>query len=70
MYYPREDRRLRAPRDATDVDRALAQDRGDRFVAAGARYVFTEPRLRLRGSGEIVQPLRHHDDHLQVRLPG
>ena len=69
IYYPRKDRRLRAPRKVTDVDRRLAQDLVDRFVAAGAQYVFTGPVLGLRGPVRIVQPLRHHDDHLHVRLP-
>ena len=69
IYYPRRDRRLRAPRSAMDVDRDLAQDLVDRFVAAGARYVFTGPSLGLRGPARIVQPLAHHDDHLHVRLP-
>jgi murein endopeptidase len=70
IYYPRRDRRLRAPRDVEDVDRRLAQDLVDRFVAAGAQFVFTGPGLGLRGPSRIVQPLRHHDDHLHVRLPG
>jgi murein endopeptidase len=69
VYYPRLDRLERAPRKPAQVDRALAQDLVDRFVAAGARLVFTGPNLGLRGPNRIVEPLVHHDDHLHVRLP-
>jgi hypothetical protein len=69
IYYPRKDRRLRAPDNVSDVDQVLAQDLVDRFVAAGAQYVFTGPHLRLRGPSRIVQDLPHHDNHLHVRLP-
>ena len=69
VYYPRRDRRLRAPRVPGDVDRRLAQELVDRFVAAGAELVLVGPRLRLRGPRRVVQPLVHHDDHLHVRLP-
>jgi murein endopeptidase len=68
FYYPRRDRReLRADR-VRRIDRALAQDLVDRFVAARARYVFVGPHTRLRGARRIVQVLAHHDDHLHVRL--
>jgi murein endopeptidase len=69
VYYPRRDRRERAPRSPEQVDRALAQDLVDRFVRAGAVKVFVGPRTGLRGDPRIVQPLRLHDDHLHVRLP-
>ncbi|HWT22266.1 MAG TPA: penicillin-insensitive murein endopeptidase, partial [Solirubrobacteraceae bacterium] len=68
VYYPRRDRRVRAARHPSQVDRRLAQDLVDRFVAAGARFVFTGPSLGLRGPPRIVQPLVNHDDHLHVRL--
>jgi len=70
VYYPRRDRREREARSPAMVDQRLSQDLVDRFVAAGARYVFTGPRLSLRGPRRIVQELAHHDDHLHVRLPG
>jgi murein endopeptidase len=50
------------------VDRELAQDLVDRFVGAGAVYVFTGPRLHLRGPRKIVVKLAHHDDHMHVRV--
>ena len=69
VYYPRRDG-ARAPRRRAALGRQrLSQDLVDRFVAAGARYVFTGPSLSLRGPRRIVQKLAHHDDHLHVRLP-
>jgi murein endopeptidase len=68
LYYPRLDRRERAPRSPAQIDRALAQDLVDRFVRAGAVKVFVGPRTGLRGNPSIVQPLYRHDDHLHVRL--
>jgi murein endopeptidase len=68
VYYPRLDRRLRAPRRADQVDRAAAQELVDAFVAEGAQYVFTGPSLGLRGPRGVVQVLVNHDDHLHVRL--
>ena len=39
-----------------------------RFVAAGAVYVFTGPRLYLHGPRRTVVALAHHDDHMHVRI--
>jgi murein endopeptidase len=69
IYYPRRDRAERGPSRPRQVDRELAQDLVDRFVAAGAEYVFVGPSLGLTGPPGVVQPLVHHDDHLHVRLP-
>ena len=69
VYYPRTDGLERAARRPSQVDRALAQDLVDRFVAAGAHTVYVGPRLGLEGPRQIVAPLVHHDDHLHVRLP-
>ena len=52
----------------SQVDRKLAQDLVDRFVAAGAVKVFVGPRLNLKGPRKIVVPLIYHDDHLHVRI--
>jgi murein endopeptidase len=68
IYYPRLDGLETAPINPRDVDQRLSQDLVDRFVAAGAEYVFTGPRLRLRGPRGVVQKLAHHDDHLHVRF--
>src|ERR687893_2177618 len=64
VYYPRRDRRERPPRTVDQVDRRLAQELVDRFVRAGARYVFVGPGTGLTGPPRIVQPLAHHDNHL------
>jgi Penicillin-insensitive murein endopeptidase len=68
IYYPRDDRRRRAPTRPDQVDRRLAQDLVDRFVEAGAQLVFVGPSLGLSGPSGVVQPLAGHDDHLHVRL--
>ena len=68
VYYPRKDRRERAPGSLADVDRQLAQDLVDRFVAAGPQFVFVGPRTGLRGQPGIVQQLDYHHDHLHVRV--
>jgi murein endopeptidase len=68
VLYPRLDRlELRAESPAL-VDEALAQDLVDRFVAAGAVYVFTGRHLHLRGPHRIVVKLVHHDDHMHMRI--
>jgi murein endopeptidase len=69
VYYPRRDGAELAAESPAEVDRALAQDLVDRFVRAGAVKVFVGPNTGLTGDPAIVQPLRHHDDHLHVRLP-
>jgi murein endopeptidase len=69
VYYPRDDRRERSPKTARQVDRRLAQDLVDRFVAAGAERVFVGPNVGLRGPRGVVQVLPHHDNHLHVRIP-
>jgi murein endopeptidase len=68
VYYPRADRRLRAALSAHQIDRSLSQDLVDRFVAAGAQYVFVGRHTALRGPRRIVQTLVLHDDHMHVRL--
>jgi hypothetical protein len=70
VYYPRRDRRERAARSPSQVDRRLAQVLVDRFVAAGAEVVFVGPSLGLRGPPSVVQALPNHDDHLHARFPG
>jgi hypothetical protein len=71
VYYPRRDGRERKPTRVGQVDRRLAQELVDRFVAAGAQYVFVGPRTGLRGPRRVVMTLANHDDHLHVRIrPG
>jgi murein endopeptidase len=68
VYFPRTDRRLRAPRRPSQVDRTRAQDLVNRFVRAGARLVLVGPSLDLDGPRGVVVPYPHHDDHLHLRL--
>jgi murein endopeptidase len=68
VLYPRADGlELPAERPAL-VDHELAQELVDRFVGAGAVYVFTGVHLGLRGPRKVVVKLAHHDDHLHVRV--
>ena len=69
ILYPRRDRRELEPRKPSQVDLRLSQDLVDRFVAAGAIYVFVGPRLKLSGPRPVVQRLVHHDNHFHVRFP-
>jgi murein endopeptidase len=68
VYYPRADRRLLAAFKPELIDRALAQDLLDRFVAEGVQYVFVGTRTGLRGPRKVVQVLAHHNDHMHVRI--
>ena len=68
ILYPRIDRLERRAYHPALVDDALAQELVDRFVAAGAVYVFTGPRLSLHGPRRVVVKLAHHDDHMHVRI--
>ena len=71
VYYPRLDGRERPPLRPRHIDRRLAQDLVDRFVAAGAEKVFVGPRTGLTGPPSIVQVLpAYHDNHMHVRLAG
>jgi hypothetical protein len=71
VYYPRRDGLERVPRRVGQVDRRLAQELVNRFVRAGAQYVFVGPRTGLRGPAKVVMTLANHDDHLHVRIrPG
>jgi murein endopeptidase len=68
VYFPRLDRRERPPKVAGQVDRRLAQDLVDRFVAAGAVRVFVGPNTGLTGPPRVVQALWNHDNHLHARI--
>ena len=68
VYYPRTDGRERGPVNVAQVDRALAQDLVDRFVRAGARFVFVGLSVGLHGRRRVVQAIPEHNNHLHVRL--
>jgi murein endopeptidase len=69
VYYPRLDRHLSAPISSGQVDRVLAQELLDRFVAAGAKVVFVGYATGLRGPSGVVVPYPNHEDHMHVRFP-
>jgi Penicillin-insensitive murein endopeptidase len=68
ILYPRKDGTEARATKPSLVDRQLAQDLVDRFVAAGATKVFVGPHLNLKGPKNVVVPLIYHDDHLHVRI--
>ena len=68
VYYPRRDGRERAPVRAEQIDRALAQDLLDRFLAAGAKVVFVGYATGLEGPSDVVVPYPNHGDHMHVRF--
>ena len=68
VYYPRLDRRERAPVRASQIDRRLAQDLLNRFVRAGAIRIFVGPNTQLTGPRRIVRILALHDNHMHVRI--
>jgi murein endopeptidase len=69
IYYPRRDGRERAPRYASEINRALSQELVNRFLAQGAEVIYVGPNTGLTGPPGRVQPLINHDNHLHVRLP-
>jgi murein endopeptidase len=68
VYYPRRDWRERPPVAVAEVDRRLAQELVDRFVAAGAALVYVGPNVSLHGPHGTVQVLWNHDNHLHARF--
>ena len=69
VYYPRLDRHLSAPIATSQIDRRLAQDLLDRFVAAGAQTVFVGYSTGLHGPSGVVVPYPNHENHMHVRFP-
>jgi murein endopeptidase len=68
VYYPRLDRAERPPLRVSQIDRRLAQDLVDRFVAAGPELVYVGPNTGFSGPRGIVRVLWNHDNHLHVRI--
>jgi len=68
VYYPRRDRVERPPTKVSQIDRRLAQDLLDRFVAAGAELVYVGPSTGFTGPRGVVQVVWNHDNHLHVRI--
>jgi murein endopeptidase len=68
VYFPRLDRTLRAPTASGQIDRRLAQDLLDRFVAAGAQKVFVGYSTGLHGPAGVVTAYPGHEYHMHVRF--
>jgi murein endopeptidase len=68
VYYPRRDRKERPPLRVSQIDRRLAQELVDRFVAAGASLVYVGPNTGFTGPRDVVEVLWNHDNHLHVRI--
>jgi murein endopeptidase len=68
IYYPRQDHRLLAAYKPELIDRPLAQDLLDRFIAEGVQFVFIGTRTHLHGPRKVVQVIAHHNDHMHVRI--
>jgi murein endopeptidase len=68
VYYPRTDRRERAPITVDQVDVRLSQALVDLFVDAGAQTIYVGPNLPLSGPPGVVTPLVNHDNHLHFRI--
>ena len=69
VYYPRLDGIPRPPVAPHQVDRRLAQDLLDRFVAAGAQMIFVGYSTGLHGPTGVVVPYPSHENHMHVRFP-
>jgi murein endopeptidase len=68
VLYPRADHRLRDAWRPDQIDHALAQELVDRFVLAGAQFVFVGTRTGLVGPRKVVEVIAHHNDHMHVRI--
>ena len=68
VLYPRADHLLLPATTVGEVDRPLAQDLVNRFVARGAQFAFVGLHIGIGGPPEIVQRIAHHDDHVHVRI--
>jgi murein endopeptidase len=67
LLYPRRDRAEQVAQKPGLIDRRRSQDLVDRFIAAGAQYVFVGRRTKLAGPRARVQRIAYHDDHMHVR---
>jgi len=68
VYYPRRSRGRRPPSTSGQIDRKLAQDLVERFVAAGAEKVFVGYATGLRGPSGVVVAYPNHENHMHVRF--
>jgi len=68
VYFPRLDRKLRAPTSHGQIDVRLSQHLLDRFLRAGAQAIFVGSSTGLHGPAGVVMPWPGHDYHMHVRF--
>ncbi|HEV2770099.1 MAG TPA: penicillin-insensitive murein endopeptidase [Solirubrobacteraceae bacterium] len=69
LSYPRRDGRLGKPWKVSLVDRRLAQELVDAFVAQPeVRFAFVGLDVGVKGSARVVQPIPLHNDHVHIRI--
>lgn len=68
VLYPRLDGFEYPPDHVRQINRSLAQDLVNRFVAARAQRIFVGPHTGLRGKRGVVSTLTSHDNHMHVRI--
>ena len=69
VLYPLRSGREAEGKVPEEVDRRLAQDVVDRFVAAGAVTIYVGPNTGLTGPDGTVVLRSDHDTHMHIRLP-
>jgi hypothetical protein len=68
VLYPRRDGALRPPASPREIDRRLAQDLLNRFLAGGARFVVIGPNIGLKGPRAKIRFHPLHRDHMLVHF--
>lgn len=69
LYFPRRDRRRAKPARVSQVDRRMAQELVDAFVARPeVQFAFVGLNVGLTGPRRRVQRIPHHDDHVHIRV--
>jgi hypothetical protein len=68
VLYPLRSGAEAEARGVREIDRRLAQDLLDRFVAAGAVKVYVGSDTGLGGPDEIVSSRARHDTHMHIQL--
>jgi penicillin-insensitive murein endopeptidase len=68
IAYPRRDGREIGIDDVSQIAPRFAQELVDRFVRAGAQYVFVGYHTHLHGPSGVVMAIPYHDDHMHVRI--
>ena len=68
VLYPLRSGREVEGQSVAEIDRRLAQELLDRFVAAGAAAVYVGPGTGLSGPDDIVATRARHDTHMHIQL--